>query len=159
MSISPALRFRILRRDRFRCHYCGAEPGERQLEIDHVWPRSKGGRDAEWNLVVACVACNRGKKAAELDESQVFEIQEVNRYLMDIRELWRDFTGLEIPDSMLWAFPILRRNFGPEPFLEGIHALGRGEARSNREAMQIAWRGFNAAIDAQNQGHAEELLG
>jgi 5-methylcytosine-specific restriction endonuclease McrA len=33
------------------------------LEIDHVVPKSRGGTDAESNLVAACEDCNRGKGA------------------------------------------------------------------------------------------------
>lgn len=45
-------------RDRFRCQYCGTAPGREQLTIDHVVPRSKGGRSTWNNVVVACVRCN-----------------------------------------------------------------------------------------------------
>lgn len=48
-------------RDRFRCQYCGHAPGREQLTIDHVVPRSKGGRSTWNNVVVACVRCNSEK--------------------------------------------------------------------------------------------------
>jgi 5-methylcytosine-specific restriction endonuclease McrA len=48
-------------RDRFRCQYCGDSPGRDQLTIDHVVPRSKGGRSTWNNVVVACVQCNSEK--------------------------------------------------------------------------------------------------
>lgn len=160
MGVSLALRFRILRRDRFRCHYCGAEPAQEQLEVDHVEPRAKGGKDAEWNLVAACVPCNRGKRAAELDPDQVFEIQEMNRCLMDWRRYWQEATGgLEIPDSMLWAYRVLRRRFGYYPLTEAIGAVYDAEPRTNEEALQAAWRGFNAGVDLENSTDAELLLG
>lgn len=59
-------RVAILRRDRFRCRYCGAEPGESGLHVDHVHPRSKGGSDHHLNLVTACERCNREKADTEL---------------------------------------------------------------------------------------------
>lgn len=31
------------------------------MTIDHVIPRSKGGPNAQWNLRVACKACNKAK--------------------------------------------------------------------------------------------------
>lgn len=48
-------------RDRFRCQYCGDSPGREKLTIDHVVPRSKGGRSTWNNVVVACVQCNSEK--------------------------------------------------------------------------------------------------
>lgn len=48
----------VLRRDRYRCQYCGT--GER-LTIDHVLPKSRGGQDTWENLVAACVPCNNRK--------------------------------------------------------------------------------------------------
>ena len=48
----------VLRRDRFRCQYCGARE---KLTIDHVFPRSRGGRDTWENLAAACIPCNNRK--------------------------------------------------------------------------------------------------
>ncbi|GAB1345048.1 HNH endonuclease [Gemmatimonas sp.] len=59
--LSQRLRFSILHRDRFTCRYCGVRASHRQLEVDHVVPVSKGGRNDPANLVTACIACNQGK--------------------------------------------------------------------------------------------------
>ena len=59
--ISKRLRFKIFKRDCFRCVYCGAQPFDTKLQIDHKIPKSKGGSDLESNLVVACLDCNLGK--------------------------------------------------------------------------------------------------
>ncbi len=48
----------IMRRDGFRCQYCGSRE---KLTIDHVFPRSRGGRDTWENLVTACIPCNSRK--------------------------------------------------------------------------------------------------
>lgn len=49
----------ILRRDRYRCQYCGRQT--RHLTIDHVIPRHRGGEYRWENLVAACPECNRRK--------------------------------------------------------------------------------------------------
>lgn len=49
----------ILRRDGYRCQYCGRETS--QLTIDHVVPRYRGGPHSWENLVAACPQCNRRK--------------------------------------------------------------------------------------------------
>jgi len=49
----------ILRRDNFICQYCGAY--EKPLTIDHVLPKSRGGKSSWNNVVVACKPCNLKK--------------------------------------------------------------------------------------------------
>ncbi len=48
----------ILRRDRYRCQYCASTD---KLTLDHVVPRSQGGKDSWENLVTACMPCNNRK--------------------------------------------------------------------------------------------------
>jgi len=48
----------VLRRDLNRCQYCGSAD---KLTLDHVLPRSRGGRDTWENLVTACMSCNNRK--------------------------------------------------------------------------------------------------
>lgn len=55
------LRFAILKRDGFACHYCGRKPPEVELHVDHVIPVADGGTDDPANLVAACFDCNAGK--------------------------------------------------------------------------------------------------
>jgi hypothetical protein len=64
--IGKTLRFRVLERCGFKCAYCGNSASEKALEIDHVFPVSRGGTNAEPNLVAACFDCNRGKRARVL---------------------------------------------------------------------------------------------
>lgn len=70
-SISRRLRYEILRRDNFRCHYCGATPESEELHVDHVIPRSLGGTDDPTNLVTACSSCNGGKASTAPDQAHV----------------------------------------------------------------------------------------
>jgi len=61
---SLALRFFVLKRDRFCCVACGRSPATVAglvLEIDHLFPWSKGGETIEENLQTLCFDCNRGK--------------------------------------------------------------------------------------------------
>ena len=65
-TISPSMRFQILRRDGFACTYCGARPPEVRLHVDHERPRAYGGPDSLLNLRTACDRCNVGKGALAL---------------------------------------------------------------------------------------------
>ena len=52
-------RLEIFKRDSYICQYCGKV--FRQLTLDHVIPRSKGGQHTWENVVSACAQCNRRK--------------------------------------------------------------------------------------------------
>ena len=68
MSITKKIRFEVFKRDGFRCAYCGKTPPEVMLEVDHIDPKSKGGKDDINNLITACFDCNRGKRNIVLDK-------------------------------------------------------------------------------------------
>jgi predicted restriction endonuclease len=62
------LRFKVLKRDGFRCHYCGRSPHKDPnviLHVDHIKPLSKGGSWDEKNLITSCKECNLGKSNTE----------------------------------------------------------------------------------------------
>lgn len=61
--INGRLRFTVFVRDHFRCVYCGTTAVNTTLQLDHVIPVSRGGKDDLENLVTACLDCNIGKKA------------------------------------------------------------------------------------------------
>lgn len=61
--VVPLSRKALFSRDAHKCAFCG-EPGD---TIDHVIPRSKGGRHTWKNVVTACVECN-SKKADRTPE-------------------------------------------------------------------------------------------
>lgn len=58
----------IFMRDRYTCQYCGQRPPSEELTIDHVVPRSRGGRTHWENVVLACTRCNARKSNRMLDE-------------------------------------------------------------------------------------------
>ena len=60
----------VLQRDGYRCIYCGLEAGGRlkgsiinrgDFTVDHIIPRSRGGRSTWSNTACACPACNNRK--------------------------------------------------------------------------------------------------
>jgi 5-methylcytosine-specific restriction endonuclease McrA len=54
----PFSRRNLYRRDGFRCQYCGRKRNTADLSIDHVVPRSRGGRTTWENCVLSCIPCN-----------------------------------------------------------------------------------------------------
>jgi 5-methylcytosine-specific restriction endonuclease McrA len=57
----PLSRRNLMARDAHQCQYCGRQPAIRELNIDHVVPRSRGGADTWENLVTSCKPCNLRK--------------------------------------------------------------------------------------------------
>lgn len=57
-------RANLFKRDKHQCQYCGSS---KHLTIDHVIPRSKGGKTNWNNLITACHRCNvvKGDKTPE----------------------------------------------------------------------------------------------
>lgn len=51
----------VYMRDDYTCQYCGGRPGVKELNLDHVQPRSRGGRSTWENLVTSCRRCNLEK--------------------------------------------------------------------------------------------------
>jgi 5-methylcytosine-specific restriction endonuclease McrA len=51
----------IYLRDNFTCQYCGRQFARAQLNLDHVLPKSQGGRTSWENVVCSCVRCNLDK--------------------------------------------------------------------------------------------------
>ncbi|GMU33636.1 MAG: HNH endonuclease [Planctomycetia bacterium] len=55
-------------RDENRCQYCGKKHSTTELSLDHVVPRSMGGKTSWENIVCACLKCNirKGGRTPEM---------------------------------------------------------------------------------------------
>ena len=63
-SVKRAVKFsriNVFTRDDFRCQYCGERKAMRDLNYDHVIPRTQGGRTVWENIVTSCYPCNDHK--------------------------------------------------------------------------------------------------
>jgi len=69
----------LLLRDQEQCQYCGCRPGLRQLNVDHVRPRSRGGDDSWENLVISCRTCNLKKGHRTPEEAGMVLIRRPKR--------------------------------------------------------------------------------
>jgi len=59
----------VLLRDSYQCQYCGVKCRPGAITIDHVVPRSRGGKTTWTNVVAACHPCNRKKGSRPLEKS------------------------------------------------------------------------------------------
>ena len=51
----------LLERDDYRCQYCGKNLPTKELNMDHVVPRDRGGGTSWENVVISCIRCNSKK--------------------------------------------------------------------------------------------------
>jgi len=101
-------------RDNSTCQYCGKKLPTDKLNLDHVVPKSRGGKNTWENLVCSCFKCN-GKKAGKLlDEAHMKLIKPALKpkynpalkvHIASKRyEAWKDFISeaywtVEIPEE------------------------------------------------------------
>jgi len=97
----PLTRYNIFKRDNYECVYCG-QSDKKQLTLDHVYPRSKGGPNTWSNLVTACKKCNGEKDNLTLEEyGKTIPKPHKPHYLMlmkkinHIYEEWKPFLFLD----------------------------------------------------------------
>jgi 5-methylcytosine-specific restriction endonuclease McrA len=62
----------IYKRDGYKCQYCSST---KNLTLDHIIPKSKGGKTTYSNLVVACSSCNTKKGNKFLEETNMTLLQ------------------------------------------------------------------------------------
>lgn len=67
----PLCRSNVLARDNFQCQYCSKVLTSKEATLDHVIPRSQGGRTTWENVVCCCGACNRKKGGRTPSEARM----------------------------------------------------------------------------------------
>jgi 5-methylcytosine-specific restriction endonuclease McrA len=85
----------IFKRDNNQCVYCG---NEKNLTLDHIIPRSRGGKNTWTNLVTCCSSCNLKKANKTPEEANMkmrYRVYEPTffSYMIssDVEVLWSDF--------------------------------------------------------------------
>lgn len=65
----------IHKRDNYTCFYCGDKFDIDELHLDHIFPKSRGGKDKKDNLITACEQCNliKGNLTVEEFHTKVIE--------------------------------------------------------------------------------------
>jgi 5-methylcytosine-specific restriction endonuclease McrA len=112
----PATRAAVMLRDAYTCQYCGDSPGRQNLTVDHVIPRSRGGRHGWENLATACKRCNQKKGSLTPDEAVMrlirrpFEPTYVALVLLSnptAAERWEQLMGMARENRQYAAEPLM----------------------------------------------------
>lgn len=160
MAISKRMRFEILRRDNFRCYYCGATAAESDLHVDHVIPVTLGGTDIAENLVTSCADCNAGKSStapseelvAKIDEAVALEAAARRIAAEELNDLMPSLDQYEDEIQEIWDryIPSYRRKYAPGSDLATVTnwyktgvslAVIEHAIRVAVQADHIDWRG------------------
>ena len=75
MGDGSTTRQNIIWRDRNICKYCAKDFKTSELTVDHILPKSRGGKNTWKNLVAACVPCNQKKGAKTAVEADMHPIR------------------------------------------------------------------------------------
>jgi 5-methylcytosine-specific restriction endonuclease McrA len=70
ITMSPT-RKNIYWRDRYTCQYCSGQFKYKELSLDHVIPKSRGGARGWLNLVTCCHRCNQMKGSLTPSEASM----------------------------------------------------------------------------------------
>ena len=69
-------RIEIFNRDDHACQYCGKPT--RELTLDHIFPRHRGGEHTWENVVSCCIPCNRHKAGRTPSEAGMHLLKQPN---------------------------------------------------------------------------------
>jgi 5-methylcytosine-specific restriction endonuclease McrA len=83
-------RHNIFERDRNTCQYCGQAFDRRDLNLDHVVPRDRGGPTTWENIVCSCIECNTHKANRTPGEAGMRLIRKPKR------PKWRPFVQVSV---------------------------------------------------------------
>ncbi len=61
----------LYERDKGQCQYCGTNLTKTQATIDHIVPKSRGGKNTWDNTVLCCKGCNDKKADKTLEDSKM----------------------------------------------------------------------------------------
>lgn len=100
----------VFNRDQYTCIYCGIQPGEgrkgkvvtrNDFTLDHVVPKSRGGKNTWGNTACACAKCNHRKDARLPHEAGMKLLWEPKRprvdYLVaagDVPDSWKVYLAV-----------------------------------------------------------------
>ncbi len=163
--ISGSIRYEVLSRAKFRCELCGVSADDRGLEVDHIHPKSLGGKDDLSNFQALCYSCNAAKRNTDSSDfrknSEFFDSRESGCLFCDLQT--KDKQRIIAENHLAYViedgFPVTEGHtlFIPKRHVEDYFGLTRAEVQainqlmtSRKESLQLADKliaGFNIGMN------------
>ena len=95
-------RSNILIRDKNQCQYCTKYFASEHLTLDHVIPKSRGGKNTWENLVAACKKCNQKKGCRTPQEANMNILQKPKKPKDSLLKAIKENQRSHLWDNYLW---------------------------------------------------------
>ncbi len=92
-------KFEVFNRDHYTCQYCSKQTKE--LTLDHVIPKRRGGKHTWENVASACISCNRHKAGHTPSEAKMTLLREpkppqdngfyIPHHYLQLHEEWQKY--------------------------------------------------------------------
>jgi diadenosine tetraphosphate (Ap4A) HIT family hydrolase/5-methylcytosine-specific restriction endonuclease McrA len=103
--VPGSVRYKVLSAAKFRCELCGVSADEKNLEVDHIFPKSLGGKDDITNYQALCYSCNAAKRNTDdtdfRDFKQMFETRDNGCLFCDIQS--KDRKRIVVENTLAYA--------------------------------------------------------
>lgn len=77
-----------------KCCYCGKKFNSTELNLDHVYPKCKGGKTGWENIVLSCIPCNTRKGSSTVEETNL------TMHYKPSKPLWRPTYAVSLKSGM-----------------------------------------------------------
>jgi regulator of RNase E activity RraB len=175
-SISKRTRFEVLKRDQFKCVYCGNSAPDFILHIDHVKPIADGGSSEIFNLVTSCDSCNLGKSDVPLNDYQSLSKQKLQMEIIEnnqkelaeliekqnritgkendemevISKYFKAFREIDLDDNEFKELKKLKNRFGLEELLISIKISMETYPTNHLACRKLGGILFNRKLEREN---------
>ncbi len=127
-----------------KCAYCDAT--EVPLQIEHIYPKARGGTNRVSNLTLACAPCNQRKAAQPVQDFLVKEPQRLTSILAQAKRPLKDAAAV---NATRWALARALQNTGLP-----VELASGGRTKYNRVRLGLK---KTHALDAVCVGHLGEV--
>lgn len=124
------------------CQYCGGLSGDHKLEVEHMYPKSRGGSNRLANLNLACHTCNEDKdnqtlqeyvarlngSKSKLDQARVCHIEQIiktGKSFVGLRyAAWANSMRHRLVEDLRTLVPQVTRGTGGQTHYNRINGMG-----------------------------------
>ena len=158
--VSGSVRYEVLKRAEFRCELCGISADVKNIEVDHIDPKSLGGKNDISNYQALCYSCNANKRNTDNADFRDLKHQYEHR---EAGCLFCELPASRVVDGNKLAY-VIRDGFPVTPFhslvipkrhVVDYFGLTQAEINAINQLLtkqKLLLQKFDATIDGFNIG-------